>query len=354
VRINSMKAIIVASPGDLRMIETEKPKVGPKDVLARVVYSGICGTDLAIFSGDISLVRDGLIKYPIRIGHEWSGIVEEVGTEVSKFKPGDRVVSDTGVTCGQCEHCLSGNIELCENIKSVGTMNCWDGSFAEYMIVPDRHMHKLPDSVSLDEAALIEPATISFGGIKQIRITPTDSVLVIGTGSIGLAAVALAKHMGASKVLLSGRKPYKLDIGKEMGADAVVNIEKEDLRDFVMKNTKGKGVDAVIETSGNIDTVNQCLYVVKPRASIALIGFYESTLNGFEIDKFVTNQLQMKGIMGEFGLVQEVIGLMSSGILNLKPLITHRFKFDEAIEAMKTANEKNDTKIKMLVEMAQI
>lgn len=348
-----MKAIIVVGPEDIRMIETEKPKVGPRDVLSRVTYSGICGTDLTILSGDMSLVRDGQIKYPVRIGHEWSGIVEEVGEEVKGFRPGDRVVSDTGVTCGKCIHCLNGNYGLCKDSRSLGTINCWDGSFAEYMLIPDRHMYKLIDNISMDEAALIEPATIALAGVKQINITSDSNVLVIGTGAIGLSAVALAKHMGAKKVLLSGRKKYKLEVGKAMGADAVVDITKEDLKDFVMKSTQGKGVCAVIETSGNIETIKQCMEVTEHKSIIALIGFYEKILNGFDIDNFVTGELHMKGIMGEYGLVQEVMNIIAAGDLNLKPLITHRFRFDEAIEAMKTANEKKETKIKMLVEIAK-
>ena len=346
-----MKALIVAAPGDIRMIETEKPNVGAKDVLAKVMYAGICGTDLAILSGDMSFVRDGLIKYPIRIGHEWSGIVEEVGEEVIGFKPGDRVVSDSGVTCGKCEHCLSSNFKLCENIRSVGTINCWDGSFSEYMIMPYWHMHKLPNNISMEEAALIEPTSIALSGVKQSNISSESRVLVVGTGPIGIAAVSLAKNAGAAKVLLSGRKKFKLDVGKTVGADAVVNVTKEDLRDFIMKNTEDKGVDVIIETSGNIEILNQCLDVAKPKALIALIGFYEKNLNDFNIDKFVVNRLQMKGILAELGLVQEVIGMMASESLNLKSLITHKLKFNEAIEAMRTANEKNDTKIKMLVEI---
>jgi len=334
------------------MIETAKPRVGPGDVLTRVAWSGICGTDLAILSGDMSLVREGFITYPVRIGHEWSGIVEQVGKEVKGFKAGDRVVSDTAVTCGSCEYCLRGELGKCQKCRSLGTVNHWPGSFAEYMLMPERHMHALPDSIDLDEAALIEPATIALAGVQKIGITPSTSVLIVGTGAIGLAALALAKSKGAGRVLLSGRKPGKLAVGKAMGADAVVNVMEEDLAGFVMKNTEGKGVDAVLETSGNIETISQCLNVVAPRGTIALIGFFETTLNGFDIDSLVFKEVQMRGVMGEFGLAAQVIDIMAKQKLSLKPLITHRIPFDKAIEAMKTANEKNATRIKMLVEMS--
>lgn len=349
-----MKAIIVYNPSDIRMVDVDKPKFGPKDVLIKVAYSGICGTDLSILGGDMSFVRDGLIKYPVRIGHEWSGIVEEFGEEVEGFRKGDRVVADNVVSCGKCEQCRNWRFNLCENIRSVGTVNCWDGSFAEYMIMPYWHVYKVPDNIGLEEAALIEPATIALCGLKHSDVTSHSSILVVGTGPIGLSVVALAKNMGVSKVLLSGRKQNKLDIGKSMGADAAVNVTKENLKEFVMKNSAGKGVDAVIETSGKIETINQCLDVIKPKGILALIGFYETTLNHFPIDQLVLNQVHLIGIAGEFGRVPEVIEMMSLHNLNLKPMITHRFKFDEAVEAMKTAMDKNDTKIKMLVKIADI
>jgi Threonine dehydrogenase and related Zn-dependent dehydrogenases len=347
----NMKAIKVFAPGDVRMIETAKPIVGPKDILARVVYSGICGTDLSIISGDMSLVRDGSIKYPVRIGHEWSGIVENVGIEVKGFKPGDHVVSDTAVTCGVCENCLRGEYNSCSNIRSLGTINSWDGSFAEYMIMPHRHMHKLPENVNLDEAALIEPATIAYAGVCHACISPDSSVLVVGTGAIGLSAVTLAKNLGAGKVVVSGRKRSKLLVGKAMGADAAIETTSKDLEEAVLEATGGKGVNTVIETSGNIITINQCINVLQKKGTLMLIGFYEAMLDSFNIDRFVTNQLVVKGIMGEFGLTQKIIDIMAEDRLNLKPLITHRYKFDEAVNVMKNASELNANKIKILVEM---
>lgn len=349
-----MKALIIAAPGDARMIETEKPEVGSTDVLIKVVYSGICGTDLSILSGDMKLVRDGSIKYPVRIGHEWSGIVVETGEGVKGFKQGDRVVSESGVSCGECEFCLDGRYELCENGRSLGTVNCWDGSFAEYILIPERHLYKLPDDISLEEGMLIEPASIALAGLKHSNISPGSTVLIVGTGPIGLAAIPFAKSMGAARVIISGRKEIKLDVAVTMGADVTINATKEDLVGIVMKETGGKGVDVVLETSGNADAINRSVDTVKHGGIVALIGFYEDNVKDFDIDKLVTKRVCFQGILGEFGLPQEVINIMVKEKISLIPLITHRFKFEKAIDAMRTANEKNDTKIKMLVEIGQI
>jgi len=349
-----MKALIISNPGNAQIIEVSTPVPGPRDVVVKVIYSGICGTDISIFNGTTNFVNDGLIKYPVRIGHEWSGIVSEVGAEVNNFKPGDRVVADAGVSCGKCSDCLCGKYELCKYVKSVGTINTWDGSFAEYILMPFWHLYKLPDNVGLEEAALIEPCTIALHGLKESNINSKSGVLVVGTGPIGLAAVSIAKILGASKVILSGRKPFKLNIGLTMGADTVVNVTKENFKTFMNQQTQGEGIGIVIETSGNIETVNECMEVIAPFGIFNLIGFYEDYLNNFNIDKLVVTGIQLKGIAGSVGLIPEVISMMASGVLNVKPLITHRFKFDEMPEVIKTAKEQNDTKIKILIEMAEL
>lgn len=346
-----MKAITIMEPDNIQFTDVERPKVGPKDVLTKVKYCGICGTDMAILGGTTSLIRDGLIKYPVRIGHEWSGIVEEVGEEVTGFKPGDRVVGDDSVACGNCRPCMEGRYGLCENSRAVGTVNCWDGAFAEYMVMPYRQMYKLPDNIPLDEAALIEPAGIALNGLKQSNIDVGSKVLIIGTGPIGLAAAGLAKNMGAAKILVSGRKEAKLDVGKFMGADVTINVTGENLVDVIKKETDGKGVDAVIETSGNISVVNQALEIVKPGGVIALIGFYEADLNGFNIDKVTLNCITMKGIAGTPNVFPAVIDLLGTKRLSLKPLITDIYPFNKMMEAVRAVKEKNDTRIKVLVEI---
>lgn len=347
-----MKAITIFGPGDARMLEVDRPAAGPGEALVRVAYTGICGTDLAIYSGEMSLVKSGALTYPVRIGHEWSGVVEAVGEGVVGFKPGDRVVSESGVSCGTCAACLAGDYAACRNAKSVGTINHWPGAFAEYMLMPVRHLYRLADGVGLDEAALIEPATVAYAGICDIDFSREPSVLVIGTGAIGLAAAGICKALGASTVLLSGRKDSKLEVGRSMGADAVVNASKEDVAAFVMERTRGKGAEVIVETSGNPAVIGEIPRLAAQRAVVPLIGFYERKIDGFDIDAFVFKEIRLQGILGKFFLVPKVIELLATGRLRLKPAITHRFPFDGAIGAMRSADERADTKIKMLVELA--
>jgi 2-desacetyl-2-hydroxyethyl bacteriochlorophyllide A dehydrogenase len=347
-----MKVMRIEAPKDVRYIEVDKPKVGPEDVLVRVRYCGLCGTDLAIYSGDMSFVRDGLIKYPVRIGHEWSGIVAEVGSAVTDFRPGDRVIGDNWVSCQRCPTCLAGDFRHCTDIRAVGTVNCWDGGFAEFVLMPERHLYHLPDCISLEDGALLEPLSIAFSGVKASGLRKGSSVLVIGTGTIGLAAVMLAKHLGAGTVMLAGRNDGKLAIGEKMGADVLLNLKRQDLPMSVREATNGLGADIVLETSGAIEHVRNCPSYLAQKGTAVLIGFYETTLEGFPIDTLVLNQLRMIGSTGESSL-HELIELVSKDDLTMAPVITSRILFDEAADAIRNADASHDRRIKTLVEVTK-
>lgn len=346
-----MKTFIIQKPGQIEMVELPPIQLKSDEALVRVSYAGICATDLAILSGDMSLVRNGSIRYPVRFGHEWSGVIEAVGSDVTDFAPGDRVISESGVTCGTCEFCQKKEYAKCRNGQSLGTINCWDGSFAEYMHMPVRHLYKVPISISMKEAALIEPTCIALAGIKKAEIQPGKTVLVVGTGAIGLAAVALAKYYGADKVLLCGRKESKLEVGRTMGADVCINTVTESLEEIVRGETDGNGVDAIIETSGNISIIPQVLRLAANKGHVGLIGFYERTVPDFEIDEIVMKSLVVSGVMGEFGMPGEVLDILSTGKVDLSPMITHIIPFEETANVMNNISAYGDSKIKILAEI---
>jgi L-iditol 2-dehydrogenase len=246
-----MKVLLAYTPGELRVVDMDTPKPGPHDVLAKVSYCGVCATDVAIMKGLLHL-GDGLDPiYPVRVGHEWSGVVVETGSETQRIKVGDRVISDTSYSCGECEYCLKGEYQNCVNGRAIGTIkNCWPGAFAEYMLVRERSTFKVPDNVDLDEAALVEPASIGLYGLLRSPMGPGQNLLVVGTGPIGLGGMACAKGMGVGKTLLAGRKDKKLEIGRLMGADVLINTTRDNLYDVVMRETNGRGMDIIMDTSG--------------------------------------------------------------------------------------------------------
>ena len=342
---------MVESPGKIALREVALPELKDDEILCRVTYSGICGTDLAMYTGETNFVRDGQIKYPVRIGHEWSGRVERVGAAVTKFKPGDRVVSDNGVCCRECKMYKNGNIQLCENMKSVGTINCWDGSFADYIVMPECHLYHLPDTISDKNAATIEPLTIAYAALTKYSITPETAIAVIGTGAIGLATIALAKFMGAGRIISVGRRDTKLDIAQKIGATDAVNNTKTDAGRAVMELTGSHGADLVVETSGAAPAVQQAIEMAAEGGHLAMVGFYEEPLQNLDFGSFVFKRLTAKGIMGELGLVPKIIDYMAKTNLSLEGMVTRIISLDEAPGYFAGHREMRKSDIKVLVKI---
>ena len=346
-----MRALEISSPHVVSELSVPIPDIEKDEALIRVAFSGICATDYEILGGEMTLVREGKIRYPVRFGHEWSGVIVKTGDGVASVHVGDRVVSDPGIACGKCPACRQQRYSDCPNIRSLGTINCWDGSFADYIRIPERHLYKLPDSIGLQEAALIEPAGIACEAIRKIDCLEGNIALIVGTGAIGMASVAFAKHCGASRVILAGRTDEKLEIGRQIGADRVVNVRKQSLKDAICEETNGAGVYCVIETTGNIEAVNQCLELAKDGGTVVYVGFYDHGASNFPIDALVSKELNVFGVMGHFGTARDVIKAMEEG-LNLKPIITHEIPFDQARNTMLNPQSLQGPRIKVLVNMS--
>jgi len=346
-----MKVFIAESPGKASFYDIDIPKLENDQVLVKIKYAGVCGTDYAIYTGNCSFIENGLIKYPVRFGHEWSGIIADVGNDVSEFKLGDRVIGDNVVSCGKCLECQNCDYDNCTAKKCVGTIECWDGCFAEYIVMPKRHVYHLADNVELMEAALAEPLSVAYGGIKKMDITKDSVVAVIGTGCIGMSAVALAKHKGAKKVVMVGRNKCKLDIALKVGADAVINTSECDAKTAIDKLTDGKGADFILECSGVPSTIMQSIELSAQCSTIALVGFYERKLNDIDIDMLVSKQLHMFGVMGEYGNLEAVSKIMADGELNLSPVITAKVPFSKLFLAFVDEAKNHNTTIKTMIVM---
>lgn len=345
-----MKALVVVSPGKAEFIDVEKPKATGNMLLVKVMKAGICATDLSIYSGESSFVKSGQIKYPVRFGHEWSGVVEETGEAVTDFKAGDRVFSDSGISCGVCDECKKGDYGNCRNIRSVGTINAWDGCFAEYMLIPDFNTYHIPDNVSYEEAALIEPAAISYDAFSDFEVNTDMTVAVIGIGAIGMSAVWLAKYMGAKKVIAVGRNDGKLRIADEIGADILINNRNENPVKTVLEETGNTGADMVIETSGSESALIEAINMTKSHGRISVVSFYEKLVNNMPIDDIVIKCMTLKGAAGKFGNPPKICEIMSRCKNKLTPIISHRIPFEKCIDVFENIEKYNKDKIKIMVD----
>ena len=345
-----MKALIATGKGNAEFVDVPKPEPNERQILAKVRYAGICATDIAIITDNTSFVEKGLIEYPVRLGHEWSGVVTEVGSKVTNLKPGDHVVSETGAYCYECPECLSGGV--CRNARAVGTVgHHWPGCFAEYMLMPAPGVYKISDGLDMKNAALFEPATIAMKGIQALSLQPGDTVLVIGTGPIGLTGVGILKAMGM-RVIVSGRRDGKLEYAKKMGADLTVNINKTLLKQFLLAHTERGYVNAIVETSGSPDVVNECATLIKYGRAV-MLGFLEKKLDGFDLDSFVLSGNSIMSPIGGPGALKKVIKLAEQESVDFSPLVTGVYPFAQALKAIEKVIENGDGRIKILLDFGE-
>ena len=346
-----MKAQRLYGPKDLRWMEIDVPQLMENDVLIKVKYCGVCGTDQSIYSGESSFWEDGLIHTPMTFGHEYSGIISKVGKNVSSFKIGDRVVADTIVSCGVCEQCKQGNFFSCLNLKAVGTINAHDGGYAEYTVMPERHVFSLPDNITFEQGALVEPVATGLWAVKMGNIEIGDNVIIIGTGAIGLGAVPFAVLSGARKVIIVGRKDFKLEIGKKFGANDAINTTKEDLFERVMELTRGKGADVVIEASGSLDMLKEAIRISNNDARISCVAFYEKPVEKLNIDSMIIKNISLLPVSGCRKMMPIVIKMMESGKVDFTPMITQVVPLKDAEEALIDLKAKSAERIKILLEI---
>ncbi len=259
-----MKAAVVHASNDIRYEGIDKPKASSGMVLIKVKYTGICGSDVPRVNGD------ACHYFPNVLGHEFSGVVEEVGEGVTSLKPGDRVAGIPLIPCMKCEDCQKGNYSLCKHYSFIGSREY--GSFAEYVAVPEKNAVKFDDEVSFEKGAFFEPATVALHGIRRVDFKGGKTVAILGGGTIGMLAMQWARIFGAKRVVVFDILEERLELAKRLGADEGINSGKEDYMDEVNKITEGRGFDYVYETAGNTITMKMAFRLAANKAQVCFIG----------------------------------------------------------------------------------
>ena len=259
-----MKAGVVHAKNDIRYEEIEKPQPKKGQVLIKVKYTGICGSDIPRVNGDACHF------FPNVLGHEFSGTVEEVGEGVTSVKPGDRVAGVPLVPCMECEDCQKGNYSLCKHYSFIGSREF--GSFAEYVVVPEKNAVKFEDSVSFEQGAFFEPATVALHGLERVDFKGGKTVAILGGGTIGMFVMQWAKIFGAKEVVVFDISDERLELGKRLGATAGINTLEEDFMDKAMALTGGKGYAYVFETAGQVPTMHMAFELAANKSHVCFIG----------------------------------------------------------------------------------
>jgi L-iditol 2-dehydrogenase len=314
-----MRALVHTAANTFVMQDFPKPEPGPKDVLVQIKACGICGSDVHGMTG-----HTGRRQPPIIMGHEATGIIVEIGKDITKYKVGDRITFDSTVYCNQCEYCLQGRINLCSNRMVLGVSTGEyrrHGAMAEYLTVPEHIIYKLPDTVSYHQGALIEPLSISLHGVNRGKLRINDKVVVLGCGIIGLMAVQCARLAGCGTLIAVDLSEARLDMAKKVGADVVINPSKEKPLDVILGLTGGKGVDAAFEAVGIEQTVNQALSFVKKGGRLVLIGNLAPTVS-IGLQSIVTREIDVYGSCASAGEYGDCVDLIGSGKIAVEPYIS--------------------------------
>lgn len=343
-----MKAIRVYGPKDVRYEDVPMPDLGPDDVLIRVCAACLCGTDLEVYDGAMFYITSGMTTLPFIPGHEWSGEVVELGTDVREFVKGDRVTGECSVGCRACSNCIRGWYNQCQFRTETGLLNR-NGGFAEYIAFPKYFLHKC-NRMEYEEAAFIEPVGVALYATKQARTCPEDYVAVMGPGPIGLFAVQTARAYGAHKVILVGTRAERLAVGRCLGADVTVNVRTEKLVDKVRAATGGHMIDVVIEAAGKASVWDDIVAVIAPRARVAMTGLFAGQKCSVDFDPLVINNITILGSLGGPNVWDEAIDLFERGKMTAKPLITHRLPLQDFVRGIEIMRNRTDNAIKVVLE----
>jgi L-iditol 2-dehydrogenase len=314
-----MKALLLSQYNQLDIADLPAPVPDVDEILVRVAACGICGSDVHGFDG-----TSGRRIPPIVMGHEAAGVVAAAGPGVSKFKPGDRVTFDSTVYCGQCEFCLKGEINLCNNRQVIG-VSCGDyrraGAFAEYVVVPQRIAYHLPEALAFQEAAMLEAVSVALHGVRVSEMKGGETVLVIGAGMIGLLTLQAAKAAGASRVLVADIDQSRLKTAKGVGADETLLLSGSELTREVLRRTGGRGVDLVLEAVGREETIAASIASVRKGGTVTLIGNISPEVK-IPLQVVVSRQIRLQGSCASCGEYPQAMELLANGQIQVKQLIT--------------------------------
>lgn len=330
----------VYEPFKVRFLTKKIEELKSDEVLVKVAASAICGSDLHIARG-----MHPSVPLPVTIGHEFSGDVVAVGEEVQNVKVGERVTVEPCIVCGKCDACRHGDYGYCEHISF--TYRNGDGAMADYVVVKAPYVYALPEYLSYETGALIEPLSVATHAVRRANISLGETVLIIGAGAIGMMVVAMCRRSGAAEIIIADFSDSRLEMALEVGATKAVNSGKIDLEQEVMRITGGKGVDKSFECVGRESCFTQAIMTLKRNGTATIVGIYEHPQIQFMASRLVTHEIKIQGAQGycwDFP-----IAIAAARDIPMEKFVTHTFPLDELQTALDTALNPKSGSIKVIV-----
>jgi L-iditol 2-dehydrogenase len=332
------RALVVPQPGSLGLAVYESLEPGPGEIVARTVFCGLCGSDLELLRGEVD---PAFVRYPLTLGHEWSGVIEAVGPGVSGLEPGQRCVAEGIIPCGHCPSCLRGATNVCETYDEIGFTR--EGAAGDQLLLPARIVHGLADDVSLVDAALVEPAAVVLTGLEKARPAEAARVLVVGDGTIGLLAAMLVRLWSPIELAMVGGRPEQESLARSVGVTT-----------FGLAVPEDAAFDLVIEAAGSPAAVETAVRAARRGGTILLLGLPPSgTTVTFPADLLVNNDLTLAASFGYTSAVwARVVELLNAGRIPLGALVTHRYPLEAYNEAFDALTAPTGARGKILLQVS--
>jgi L-iditol 2-dehydrogenase len=343
---SKMKVARLYKPFDIRIEDSDLPEIGEHQVLINVKSVGVCRSDIYYYNS--GKIGDITLNDPLILGHEFSGIISEIGNKVSKFKKGDRVAIEPAVSCGECEFCLSGNPNLCPSVKFCGTPPI-QGALSEYYLAEQEQLFLIPDSLSFDMGALLEPLGVAIHSVNLAKIKLSQSVAIVGCGPIGLLVLQLVKLMRLNEIFCFDLLDYRLEKAKSLGADYTLNNNDISLIDKIIDMFSYSKIDIIFDASGDANVPNQSITLLKPGGKLLLIGIMEK--DDILINSSILRRkgLTIKAVRRMKNTYPTAIELVKNEKINLNSIITHNFNLENTLGAFNLVHEYKDDVIKVII-----
>ncbi|MDP4133825.1 MAG: alcohol dehydrogenase catalytic domain-containing protein [Bacillota bacterium] len=332
-----MKSVVIEKPGVMNLKDTNIPAPKPGFARIKVKAAAICATDLEVIDGNIPA------NYPLIPGHEWSGIVDAVGSPEDEAWIGKRVIGSNDVVCLKCDFCRSGNWRYCKDFEEIGFKR--NGAYAEYLVIPVYGLCELPENVSFAHGALCEPLGVALGTLEKANAKFGQTLLIMGAGSIGLCMLAAAKAMGMEKIVVCATTDKRLKIAKKLGAYATIATKEQDLMSE-MKKIHPEGTDVVIDATGIEECIQNCLKLTKKGGYFALAGYGRGKVMSIRIDDIHVNNLHVVGAGNNWNMHKKAVELMASGTVNIECFISNTLKLEEFEKGIDLARKRPEGFVK--------
>ena len=339
-----MLQAVMTQPGQIEFQQVEKPQIGPDEILMQTRRIGVCGSDIHVFHG-----KHPYTSYPVVQGHEVSGVVAAVGDAVEGLAVGDRITFTPQVTCGTCYPCQHGMYHICESLKVMGFQT--GGAAQEFFVLPAWNVLKMPANIPLDEAAMIEPVSVAVHALIRGGDVTGKRVLVLGAGTIGNLVAQVAQAMGAASVMITDISDYKLEMARNCGIELTVNTATDDLDAAITQHFGPDKADLILECVGVQQTMDQAIALARKGTTIVVVGVFGERPR-VDLGLVQDRELSLVGtLMYQKSDYEIAIELVSGGKLHLEGLVTHRFKFEQYLQAYEAIEASGGEYMKVMIEL---